>query len=68
MGIFYNSQLVGMFGLINVDKEERSVEFAYWVSIDFQGKYRADLRAVAAPDALFVGGFGGHPSGRRGGI
>ena len=38
LGIFYNSQLVGMFGLINVDKEERTVEFAYWVSIDFQGK------------------------------
>lgn len=38
LGIFYNNQLVGLFGLINIDKEDNSVELAYWLSCDSQKK------------------------------
>ena len=38
LGIFYKDKLAGIFGLINIDKEDNSVELAYWLSIDFRGK------------------------------
>ena len=38
LGIFYKGKLAGIFGLINVDKEDNSIELAYWLSSDFQGK------------------------------
>ena len=38
LGIFYKGKLAGIFGLINLDRNDNSIELAYWLSSDFQKK------------------------------